>query len=184
MPRQRRPRDATRQRVYNAEYAVQELLDGPYRHRKMSKDEARAYVDRVFRSRWMKSHYPGVAQAYRLGMIDLRMVEKMFIRSSGGRHGINLSQPGRCPSTIIHEIAHVVHHRCLGGEHQTPHGWQWASIQLELVRHFLGTEAGRALRRAYRKHRVRYTAPRTLSPEQRAACVARLQAYRLHRIAA
>jgi len=63
-------------------------------------------------------------------------------------------------------------------EPRASHGWQFASILLDLVRWFMGAEQERALKVAFRAHRVRFTAKKQLSPEQRQAAAYRLRAAR------
>jgi putative metallohydrolase (TIGR04338 family) len=86
---------------------------------------------------------------------------------------------------VLHEVAHIIHtrmtFRCNGeraGELRggPAHGWQFAAVYLDLVRFCMGKEAGDALKKSFRMHKVRFSKPatRTLTDEQRAALVDRM----------
>jgi hypothetical protein len=129
--------------------------------------EVWAYLERIERDRWFKRHH-GIKH-FRLTATNRGRVGRA---THGGTH-ITLPPWTRYPLYILHEVAHTVSPHGV-----PPHGWEYAAIYLRLVRHFLGCAAHDELRRAFKAHRVRYTRPRRLSPEARAAAVARLAAYR------
>ena len=69
-------------------------------------------------------------------------------------------------SSSSHELSHL-----LQPSGSAAHGWQFCSIELRLVRHFLGKEAYDKLKAEFKAGRVRFTKPRAkreLTPEQRA----------------
>lgn len=64
-------------------------------------------------------------------------------------------------------------------EAMAAHGRLFAATMLDLVGYQMGADAKRALREAFRAHKVRYTRRRApMSPEQREAAAARLSAAR------
>jgi putative metallohydrolase (TIGR04338 family) len=164
-----RERDTQRKRAYRAELSV--------RHNAilMTWDETQTYVDRVMRSKWMRTHHTIAAQRWRLDRIALSDGRR---HAHGSRQRIVLPRWARQPLVVLHEIAHAVQDSADTGGRCAWHGWAWAALYLRLVRRFLGTEWYRRLRLAFRSHRVRYTKPRQLSKEARAAASARLAAWR------
>lgn len=99
-------------------------------------------------------------------------------RANGGRHQIKMPVWSRTRGVVVHELAHTVHIR--QGWDGAIHGWQYCSIYLRLVQILMGTEAHDALKAAFKTNRVKFREPRKrrpLSPEQRAANIARLSVY-------
>jgi putative metallohydrolase (TIGR04338 family) len=95
---------------------------------------------------------------------------------------------------VLHELAHVICDRVEGEmryqEHTPGHGWRFAEIYLYLVKtHLVKTHLGQdrhdALKAAFKAHHVRFRKPvrRIMTPEQRAACCARLALARAARAA-
>lgn len=168
-----RRRDAQKARCYAAENAAFDGLKAP----PLSWDQTRAFVDRVFRSKWMEQRYPHAARRWRLNCIRLGKGRE-GTRALAGPGGITLPGWSRQPAIILHEIGHVL------APVASRHDHEWAAIYLKLVSRFMGKENHDRLRSSFREHRVRYTPPRkgrTLTPEQRAELVARLQRYRAQR---
>lgn len=103
--------------------------------------------------------------------------------------GLNLIRFTR-PSTkrwvICHEVAHFAAYRDVRrafgwteeqGDNR-PHGREFCALYLRLVSHWCGEADAKALRASMRSHGVRSSAKRVMSPEQKAAAVARLAATR------
>jgi hypothetical protein len=97
-----------------------------------------------------------------------------------GMHQIDMPRGMRTKWVVLHELAHVI---CSRLEDRLPrdkrtagHGWRFAEIYLYLVKTHLGQARHDALRAAFKTHRVRFREPvrRQMTPEQRAACAARL----------
>lgn len=171
-----RSRDTQKSRLYAAENAAFPAKFGPA----MSWDEARAYIDGVFRSHWMRTRYPGAAQRWRLNLIRLSDGRS---RTSAGANASYIALPrwSRTPIVILHEIGHVI------APPRAWHGHEYAAIYLKLVSQFLGRASHDRLRAEFKRHRVRYAPPRVgrkLSEEERAVLVARLAAYREQRAVA
>lgn len=76
---------------------------------------------------------------------------------------------------VIHEVCHA-----LTWGRGAPHGWEFARTYLLVVEQFLGKDAAKRLKFAFKAEGVRSAAPRTrvISPEQREILVARLAACR------
>ena len=101
----------------------------------------------------------------------------------------------RTEFTVLHELAHIIHKR--GAKVSVTrqygirppsldedrawyqgHGYQFCRIFLDLVKLYMGGDMERALKRRFKMYRVRYKAPRKLSPEQRLALANRLRRLR------
>ena len=97
-----------------------------------------------------------------------------------GTREIGMPRATRTQWVVLHELAHVVCARVESGmryDERTPgHGWRFAEIYLYLVKTHLGQDRHDALKAAFKKHHVRFRRPvrRIMTPEQRAACRARL----------
>lgn len=164
-------RDTQRQRVYDAERAIQDVTGS------MSIAECQALVDRVLASKYIVQRFDRI----RTGRIPARVTVE------AGRNGglaypqfgvIRLGRWARQPVVVLHELAHVI----VGINSRTAaHGWQFTECMLVLVRRFVGPEAHDTLRESYRSHGVRFTKPRArrvLTDEQRAVAIANLAAAR------
>ena len=73
----------------------------------------------------------------------------------GGRYQLTLPRWARTVPVILHEMAHAA------SPPSVQHGWPFCAIYLELVGAFVGTEAKRKLRAAFKANRVRYTPKRS-----------------------
>jgi len=159
-------RDNQKGRVYAAERASK--LER-HKSQAMSIAECQAYVDRVLSSAYVMRKYPT-----RSG--DPRRIHVEHGRGGGyatlGWNGsiIRLGVWGRQPVVVLHEVAHHI----AGLSHA--HDWKFAAVFLDLVRHFMGAEAGDTLKAEYKAQRVRYRQPvkRPITPERRAALVEQL----------
>lgn len=182
-----RERDNQRQKVYDAEqratgwhYAPASTL--------MTIEQCQAFVDRVLATKWLANQE------------DMRM-QLSLIRRKGGvivfagsgtnasiddrigtsygwavkttdRPSISMARQSRQKMVLLHELSHL-----LQPSGSAAHGWQFCSIELRLVRHFLGKEAYDKLKAEFKAGRVRFTKPRAkreLTPEQRAVLVERM----------
>jgi putative metallohydrolase (TIGR04338 family) len=167
-----RERDSQRSKLYTAEHTIPRGLE----LREM--DAIIGYLERVMAHQWYRRHY---------GAIDRYELQDGRGRSSaaGGlawRSTARMTFPtwSRCERILLHELAHAIT-RKLHGFECAAHGWQFAAVFLDLVRHFMGAEVGEQLRLAFRENRVRYAAPRKgrpMTPEQRSQAVERLAAAR------
>jgi putative metallohydrolase (TIGR04338 family) len=122
------------------------------------------FVEKVERDKWFRRKYG----ARTFTVADGRGTRRAT--AWGSRH-LSLPRWARTPGVILHEVAHCVTHT----EHDSDvaaHGWEFASVMLDLVRHFLGVENYRKLRRCFAEGHVRYKRPREgkpLTPAQREA---------------
>lgn len=98
-------------------------------------------------------------------------------RATANYREIKLPLWSRTKPVMLHELAHVY----------TPkgpwHGWEFCATYLDLVRHFLGKAEHDLLKAAFKKNKVRFTAPRqksptTMAPEAREAMLERMTALR------
>jgi hypothetical protein len=65
---------------------------------------------------------------------------------------------------ILHELAHIAVTRTYTDANAAPHGWQFASVYLRLVKHFLGKAAHDKLRDEFRSAKVRSREPIKRAP--------------------
>lgn len=138
----RRPRDAQRLRVYRAHWTLDDYL----RAEQMgSVEEVQEFVDSIVGSRWWRSHV-GRRSPIRVG-------DGRGRRSAGSVGGeIRVPRSSRTVPTILHELAH----EWVRDPDTAIHGPEYAGAFLGLVEEFIGPDAARRLRRAYRDHRVHW----------------------------
>ena len=145
-------RDSQRQRVYDAGASISGRSIG-----RETIQETVAYVDRVVSSSWWRQ---------RSGVNVVEVKDGRGRRSAVAWHNvIAIPRWARNERTVLHELAHV-----LAYDADPPHGPQYAAAYLALVDRFMGPEAGRALREAYAKHRVKWRGhpvPKVARPESR-----------------
>lgn len=166
-----RTRDSQRSKVYAAQRVLR-----PFSRNTMTFAECEQYLARVMASRWFRNRY---GDHYAVSLID-RGDRGGSATSWGSAKGhINLPSWARCEWVLLHELAHNVT-TFRWGYQSAGHGWQFCSVYLDLVRHFLGAEAHDALKTSFDGNKVRYRQPRTrtLTDDQRAAAAERLAAWR------
>jgi len=157
-------RDSQRQKVYTAERVLCR-----YETKYPTVKDIERYCKKIIRSTWFIRHF---------GNHSFRVHDGRGRRNAGGWHGwggleITLPLWARCDRVILHELCH-------GLTINPPHGWSFAKHYMELVRHFMGKDAYKALKAAYKEHHVR-TRPkgtRVISPEARQKGIEALRLYR------
>jgi hypothetical protein len=173
-------RDMQRQRVYNAEREAFLWL-GVLDFERFS--DLVEYIRKVASSKRVMRAYP-----------SLRNCGAWTIIERGHGHGACATEneltfrPGSWYKALaLHEFAHLLHRReKLSRQHPDRylkgyvqgHGWRWCQIYMQLVRWFLGSDTERALKTAFKLHRVRWRTPRRISPEQRLVLANRLRRMR------
>lgn len=138
-----RPRDSQKSKLYKAEKVLVERSA-----RLDTVPEMRAWVEKIVRSRWMKSRYPGVEK---INVLDGRGRRRgMGVRQM---HGGYIAMPSwtRCEYYILHEITHV-----LTSTNAPSHGRLFCRNYLALIERWMGKEAARDLRESFREHRVKW----------------------------
>jgi len=191
-------RDNQRQRVYDAESTWRCGFDGfePFTDltnpRFESLDEIERFYKRVLTAKRVLKRWPFL---YKVAVLP--KVEAANGCAAYGWRRVTFDIQGRNLKTALHELAHVIHdygqEQCLLRDHglkapsklENPrwyegHGYQFCRIYLDLVLLYMGREKMLGLKAAFKKHRVRYKAPRKMSPEQRAAVVSRLAKLRVN----
>lgn len=137
----------------------------------MTLPDCEAFIDKVCCDAWVRRTF---------GTIAPRVADGRGTRiARGSPDRINLPRWARTKPVILHELAHGLTRKAYGPS-PAPHGWEFASVYLRLVQHFLGKDRADQLRAAFKKHRVR-TAPkrtRPMSDEAKAILRARLAGYR------
>lgn len=169
------PRDSQRSKVYAAERAV---AAGIYSGHLPTMDEVQVYVTKIEEDRWFQRTFGNRRFLVKDG--------RGRSAAGGGGGAITLPVHSRTPRVILHEVAHCLAGRRFGrggGWHAEGggHGWKFCSIYLQLVRHFMGKDCHDMLKASMKKHRVRFTEPRTrqLTDEQRQALRDRMAQVRL-----
>lgn len=163
------PRDAQRQRLYNAERAA--LI--PFENL-LGRRGADMFVRRAARQGHVTSSHMGI----RLMWEHTRgSTWASSINWEGGEAGIKIypRENGLVEDWVLaHELAHISLGRTLGRsvEELAPHGREYARTYIALVEALVGREAAKALRREFRARKVRWHRKRNLSDEQRARMVA------------
>lgn len=157
-----RPRDSYKQRVYLAE--AQALPVYPT-DRFKSLEEAEEFIRKVLGSRWRKKRFPHCA--------ILTVTKHHAYRATGGATNINLPASWSWTKpTALHETAHYLLRQSHDFYRRATHGREYCGLMLELVRRFMGSEAGKRLRSEYVKRGIPYRAKKRITP----ALAAQLQA--------
>lgn len=176
----KRLRDSQRSKVYAAERVAFPGFGGTgseARFRAVADIEA--YLDKIISSAWWRRRYPKVRTVQ---IKDGRGTT--FARGGYNPDGtgtLNLPMWARNEPVILHELAHVATDSIHGPRGTPPHGREFCSTFLGLVRWQMGEQAWRALKDAFREGKVKHTlAPRTreMTDEQREAARERLMAAR------
>jgi putative metallohydrolase (TIGR04338 family) len=176
--------DAQKQRLYNAEHAAR-LKDVTIGHNGMIVAEriraAQKFVNRVLKRKYVQRKYNtrpirvepsqgnGTRYAYAQGLMSTITLP---------RSGLDWA----CTEMVLlHEMAHIFHHRM--GDTGKSHGWEFASIFLDLVRNVMGKDTADYLLQQYKNFKVRYKKPqrRNLTPAQRKAAAKRAEKARAAR---
>lgn len=153
----KRPRDTQRSKLYAAE---REAFGQP--KEELSLDTTVAFVRQVWRSPWTARKFQIARYSEPPYVADGRGTTA----ARGSLRRLNLPRWSRNKVVILHELAHALTwHR----ETFAAHGREFAAVFLELVSHWLGVDAAKRLRAAFRAKRVRYRPKRQLTPEQREA---------------
>jgi len=146
-----RPKDSQRGRLYTAEREAFRAFPGladvatPARYERRVRD--------IMASKWMLDTYPSAVCA---GEVWCEFSAAMGGANATSRR-IRTGERSMNEWVLVHELAHVVHQRLPYAETWDPigHGRQYAEIYVTIARRFLGAEAYKALRAAFRKHRVK-----------------------------
>lgn len=168
----KRERDSQRKKLYTAERET-----FTYHAQSIGLDECATLVSKIQNSDYITRKYmprwPG-----RIAVTDGRGSRRAL--SHGGK--ISLPVWARMKWMVIHEMAHELHrYQRAGRNGAAGHGWQYAEIYLDLVGHFMGHADRDRLKESFRKHRVKYCAPRKgriLSEAEKQALRDRLAAAR------
>lgn len=152
-------RDSQRSKLYKAEHVA--WIDRQTRYDDL--DACVEYLRKVWTSEWTRSQFDR-ARAWPLP----KVVDGRGTRSATGSiRRINLPRWARTDWVILHECAHAL------TPERPAHGRAFARTFLALVQHFIGVEAGTALKHAFKAHRVRWRPKRVLTPERLAVLRAR-----------
>ncbi len=173
LPKKRQPRDSQRKRVYAAEREAgfEKTLPLP------SIADMEKYAKKVWESKRLRKLYPHML----MNLVPPRIEDgrgKQHAR--GGAFAVWMPRWSRYAGILLHELAHSLHERKKDWKRDEPwHGWRFCAIYLDMARIFMGREYADKLKAAFKKHKVKFRAPRTgtnrtVSPQALAA----LQAYR------
>jgi putative metallohydrolase (TIGR04338 family) len=183
-----RRRDSQVQRLYAAEKVLRAGMSKPVTtwKRGASKDErkqmikdAQAFIDRVMARKYIKRKYPN-ASRFRIMVRGTKARRQAVAWTVSGTIDLPFNgEWGWHEDVLLHEVAHILDYRdhWRYEEDRAYHDWRFAQIYLDLVRNVMGKEAHDALRKSFKKHRVRYTEPRkrTMTAEQREALQERMK---------
>lgn len=166
-------RDSQRSKLYAAEREA--FVD---HMQKIELDQCVEIVERVFTSKRVKDAYDPF-WTRRTIVDDGRGCRRAI--SFGGR--ITLPKWSRMKWVVLHEMAHEIRafRRKDRFVAEAAHGWQYTATYLDLVMWFMGSEAHDKLKAAFRKHKVKFSKPRTgrvLSAEEKQVLRDRLAAAR------
>jgi putative metallohydrolase (TIGR04338 family) len=184
-------RDTQRAKLYRAESEALPMDSRPRlgNTSMMTIEECQKFIDHLLGQKTVRDHFPTKSRSLIFQRRNERYPWKaqygVVVVAGRGCHAttsawssegiITLARFGRNPAVLCHELAHILERR------GAAHGWEFAETYLWLVKRAMGKEAHDKLKASFKKHKVRYTKPRTrkpLTPEQKAAAVERLAAAR------
>ncbi len=167
-------RDTQRARVYKSDAALVAIA----KPLPMVRDVER-FTKRMFGMKRVQEAFPSSARYSMPRVGDGRGRS----HACGGEWEIKIPLWARNEAVVIHELAHTIALREFGRRGDAAfHGWQFCSVYLKLTLYGMGREAHDVLKAAFKKNRVRFTAPRAkrqLTDEQRQALADRLALGRL-----
>lgn len=178
-------RDSQRQRVYTSELVLSaDWFNHPF-DPDLTKNSVLAaeFLAWMTNDPWFAARWP-------------RLVGKITMVPSNRVHGgyaewwanrLTVSRQNVSPGMLVHELAHLCAYDGHRNEMLPAHGWEFCSVYLSLVDHYLGTPAARLLRSSFRRHNVRSAPPRkrrALTDDQRVRSAAYLAAARAAKAAA
>jgi putative metallohydrolase (TIGR04338 family) len=167
MTDEKKPRDSQRSKVYKAEH----LFTGENGHlqkKNASLDFWNKYLnERVVKSKWFGKNFR-ITYDFRFKTKDGRGCRSANARtyhlgyqSDYARLGIiTLPLWARQEIVVLHEAAHVVTH-----PKYADHGPEFCRNFLKLVRHFMGVEVEKKLKKSFAEKKVRWKEKKRLSPE-------------------
>jgi hypothetical protein len=171
----RRARDSQRQKVYSAEWGVS--WSGDKVVERLGQRDAQRLAVRMYD--WL------IAEGYDLYRPDIEMRRGRSAEAFSSSGRIYLGDNGGNTAWIVaHEVAHLVRPSLSSfpgrewDQDGRPHGWEWASVYLRLVRRFFGVTNHDALRDAFKAGKVKFRPKRRMTEAQRQAAADRLAAYR------
>jgi hypothetical protein len=171
----RRARDSQRQKVYSAEWGVS--WSGDKAVERLDQRDAQRLAVRMYD--WL------IAEGYDLYRPDIEMRRGRSAEAFSSSGRIYLGDNGGNTGWIVaHEVAHLVRPSLSSfpgrewDQDGRPHGWEWASVYLRLVRRFFGVTNHDALRDAFKAGKVKFRPKRRMTEAQRQAAADRLAAYR------
>jgi len=150
-------RDSQRQKVYSAEDNLKRLYQ-EVNIEFSSIEEISQYVNKLVRSTWAIRRWGKPRNT-------IQIIENKKVRGACWARGINLSitlsRWGWNKMVVLHELSHLL------SNYGASHGRHFVRTFLELVKHELGYDIQKALKKEYKRYGVRYLPKRELSEETR-----------------
>lgn len=142
-------RDSQRQKVYESEACLDWVVEPIYF---LTIDTCQWYVDQLLESKFFRNRWP---------LLDEVQVDagRSIVHAWTEGSRISLPRWARCEWVILHELSHAIVNTYYPDG--APHGREFCSIYLQLVRWRLGNEAWRTLKENFVKNKVRHRLPRT-----------------------
>ena len=175
-------RDSQRKKVYTAERAA--FPDYPLSSQPALPNitDVEAYVAKVWSSKRVQSLFATAHEA----TYPPRVTDGRGRRSACAfDNEIRMPKKMRHEWVVLHELAHVISRRRM--QTIAGHGWEFCATYLQLVLYIMGRDRHDALKREFKAHKVRFSAPRktrSLTPEQKAALAERLKSRQPRSLAA
>lgn len=164
-------RDSQRSKVYKAEREGLKSFSKPV----PTVEDVKNFTQKTFNKPYITRRYG--RHTHRNGRTLIPAVADGRGTSNAYAYGdwkISIPVWGRQEWVILHELAHILTHRKYNG--RIKHNWQFCAVYLDLVRGMMGAEAHKALKEAFRKHKVRFKekTTRVITDEQREILKARM----------
>ena len=148
----RRPPDSQRERLYTAENQVKASLRDPL----PTISEMQDYVDGILRSRWSQDYF-GSRMLTPITVVGKRRWNQRRANARCFTSEISMSKELRSKFVLIHEVCHILTDRFYGQRMSEGHGPEFATFELMLVNHFLGTEDCQELLEAFARNGVTHS---------------------------
>ena len=148
----RSPPDSQRERLYAAENQIKAHLRDPL----PTVAEMQRYVDEILRSRWLEDYF-GSRMLTPITVVGKRRWNQRSANARCFTSEISMSKELRSKFVLIHELCHILTGRFYGDKMIEAHGPEFATFELMLVNHFLGTEDCQDLLEAFARNGVAHS---------------------------
>lgn len=168
-------RDSQRGKVYASEREAFPNMFNPYWSIWKTAEEIQNWINSISKTNYFHKHFCKT-HGSRLALVKL----SRGLRSCMQMGIMKISSCNMNKFVVCHELAHAIafaKYFAISRNVQG-HGWQFCATYLHLIRHYIGLEEYNTLKASFKKHKVKFRAPRKkrkFTPEQRLVLVERMR---------